>query len=187
MLPAEEKLHPSTTSPDGSSQVHRSQPGGAAEALDPGGGCRALVAEANTQPTYWDKPQGDQGFIAPVCSSQLAPYVLACMTTSGFHLGMSPGTDSRSPGAQMRILSAGFHHPDLTVAMRKCPQMCTEYPTRPSPSPAPMHCPGSTQQGLPLHRARGEAPAFPSPQHAARSSTRSPAGKNGNHEKGCRV
>lgn len=27
------------------------------------------------------------------------------MTTSGFHLGMSPGTDSRSPGAQMRIRS----------------------------------------------------------------------------------
>lgn len=60
----------------------------------------------HTQPTYWDKPQGDRGFIAPVSLFfPPAAYVLACMTTSAFHPGMSPGTDSKSPGAQMRILS----------------------------------------------------------------------------------
>lgn len=95
-----------TASPDRSFQVHRSQPGGAAEALDPGGGCRALVAGANTHsPRTGTSPRVTEGLF---CTSLLFPpaaYVLACMTTSGFHPGMSPGTDSKSPGAQMRILS----------------------------------------------------------------------------------
>lgn len=68
-----------TASPDRSFQVHQSQPGGAAEALDPGGGCRALVAGANTHsPRTGTSPRVTEGLLhqsaLPTCSIRVSMY-----------------------------------------------------------------------------------------------------------------